>query len=232
MLKKIILITGACRGIGFETAKQLGRLGHCIILSGRNENDLNQAIQNLKDAQMDAQGLVMDVTSQESIRKASDIFGKQKLKLDVLINNAAVLFSEDDSILHGDETMQQLTFLTNSSGPLKVSRAFLPYMNSPSRIINISSSGGSMTGTVGGWSPAYCASKSLLNAITRQMAHELQAQGISVNAADPGWVRTKMGGASAPRTVSEGAATPVWLATEAPASLSGNFFRDKTEIPW
>jgi len=181
---------------------------------------------------MEAHALVMDVASEESIRQAAVEFGKLKIKLDVLINNAAILSGEDESILHSNESLQIQTITTNGLGPLRVCKAFLPVMNKPSRIINISSGGGSMTDPVGGWAPAYCVSKSLLNAITRQLANELMEDGISVNAVCPGWVKTKMGGASAPRSVSQGAVTPVWLATEAPQNLSGKFFRDKTEIPW
>ena len=89
-----------------------------------------------------------------------------------------------------------------------------------------------MTDPVEGWSPAYCVSKTLLNAITRQLAYELRRVRISVNAVCPGWVKTDMGGMSAPRTVEQGADTAVWLAMEAPADLTGKFFRNRSEIPW
>jgi len=231
-MRKNILITGSNRGIGFETAMQLGKLGHFIILSARNENKLSEAVEELKTEGIACTGLLMDVGDDESILQAALTFQKQKIKLDVLINNAAVLSKEDNSLLGNDDAIQMKTLTTNSLGPLRVCRAFLPTMNKPSRIINISSGGGSMTDPVGGWAPAYCISKTLLNAITRQMAYELAQAGISVNALCPGWVQTKMGGASAPRPVSKGAHTPVWLATEAPHELTGKFFRDKTEIPW
>ena len=96
----------------------------------------------------------------------------------------------------------------------------------------ISSGAGSMSDEVATYSPAYCVSKTLLNAITRQLAHELKGKNISVNAVCPGWVRTDMGGMLASRSVAKGAETPVWLATEAPQSLTGKFFRDKEEILW
>jgi NAD(P)-dependent dehydrogenase (short-subunit alcohol dehydrogenase family) len=89
-----------------------------------------------------------------------------------------------------------------------------------------------MSDPVGGWSPAYCVSKTLLNSITRQLAYELESKNISVNAVCPGWVRTDMGGKNASRMVEKGAETPVWLATEAPQELTGKFFRDKKQIPW
>ena len=231
-MKKNILITGANRGIGLETARQLGKLGHLIILTARNEDSLMEAARQLKSEEVETKTLVMDVASEVSIRQAAVEFGKLKIKLDVLVNNAAILSSEDESILHSNEALQLQTITTNGIGPLRVCKAFLPVMNKLSRVINISSGGGSMTDPVGGWAPAYCVSKSLLNAITRQLAYELTEAGISVNAVCPGWVKTRMGGASATRSVSKGATTPVWLATEAPQNLSGKFFRDKTEIPW
>ena len=86
--------------------------------------------------------------------------------------------------------------------------------------------------SVGGWSPAYCVSKTLLNAITKQLAYELEGKNISVNAVCPGWVRTDMGGTGATRSVEKGAETPVWLSSEAPQNLTGLFFRDKKVISW
>ena len=88
-----------------------------------------------------------------------------------------------------------------------------------------------MSDPVGGWSPAYCISKSLLNAITRHLAYELKSKNISVNAMCPGWVKTDMGGKSAPRNVEQGADTAVWLAT-ADKIPTGKFFSDRKEIPW
>ena len=124
------------------------------------------------------------------------------------------------------------TINTNSFGPLNVTKAFLPFIKSPGRIVMISSGGGVLNGEVGGWSPAYCVSKTLLNAITKQLAHELRDRNISVNAVCPGWVRTDLGGAGASRSVEKGAETPVWLSSEASQNLTGLFFRDKAVISW
>ena len=121
---------------------------------------------------------------------------------------------------------------TAAFGPLRVTKDFLPFIPSGGRVIMISSGGGSMTDEVGGWWPAYCVSKSLLNAITRHLAYELSEKNISVNAVCPGWVKTEMGGRGAPRSVERGAETITWLATEAPLKLTGKFFRDRKEIPW
>jgi NAD(P)-dependent dehydrogenase (short-subunit alcohol dehydrogenase family) len=230
-MTKTILITGSGKGIGFEIARQLAKLGHHIILTARNETSLKLAVQHLKDQQANVEGLVMDISDETSIRQAVHDFADLNIKLDVLINNAAIMLNNDKSLLQEEEVLLH-TLTTNCFGALRVCKAFVPYMNRPSRIINISSGGGSMTDPPGGWAPAYCVSKTLLNSITRQLAFELHSKNISVNAVCPGWVQTDMGGAGAPRTVDKGAETPVWLSTEAPQELTGKFFRDKKQIPW
>ncbi len=227
-----ILITGANKGIGFETARQLGLQGHRIILSGRDEARLDKAAKALTSQGVLMDTLMMDVHSDESIETAAKTFSNSTFKLDVLINNAAQLDKEDNSLLRDDERILSETLTTNSVGPLRVIRAFLPHLKTPgARIINLSSGGGSMTDPVGGWSPAYCISKSLLNAITRHLAYELEPKRITVNAVCPGWVKTDMGGKSAPRGVERGAETVVWLAT-AKELPTGKFFRDKKVIAW
>jgi NAD(P)-dependent dehydrogenase (short-subunit alcohol dehydrogenase family) len=162
---------------------------------------------------------------------AADWVKKRFGKLDVLINNAAILLRQDQSLLTSDVEIYKQTIETNAHAHLHVTRHFLPLMTRGSRIIMTSSGGGSMTDPVGGWSPAYCVSKTLLNSITRQLAYELTNKQIAVNAFCPGWVRTDMGGKSAPRSVDQGADTAVWLATKDEVS-TGRFFRDRREIEW
>jgi len=228
---KCILITGANKGIGFEIARQLSKLGHRVIISGRDNTRLDEAKQKFIEENLTVEHLIMDVGDSHSISAAAEVLRKKNIQLDVLINNAAILLKTDQHILQDDgETLQQ-TLNVNSIGPLRVCKAFLPLIADRGRIINISSGGGSMTDPVGGWSPAYCVSKTFLNSITRQLAYELSSRQISVNAMCPGWVKTDMGGRSAPRTVQEGADTAAWLAT-AEKIPTGKFFRDRKEIPW
>jgi NAD(P)-dependent dehydrogenase (short-subunit alcohol dehydrogenase family) len=229
---KNVLITGANRGIGFEISRQLGRKGFHVIISGRDGKRLSVALSGLKDEGISAEMILMDVSKTDSVQLAAEALARKEIKLDVLINNAAILLKEDRSIISMDPGVFDQTININSFGPHRVSQAFIPLINNPGRIINISSGGGSMTESVGGWAPAYCVSKTLLNSITRQMAYELSERGISVNAVCPGWVRTEMGGRSATRPVEKGAETPVWLAADASYKLTGKFFRDKTQIPW
>jgi NAD(P)-dependent dehydrogenase (short-subunit alcohol dehydrogenase family) len=229
---KTVLITGANKGIGLETARQLGKKGFRVVLAGRNAERLEDAQKSLESDRTVVETLLMDVSDMASINKAASNFKVLKYKIDVLINNAGILLKQDSSVLQKEEAVFSQTIETNAFGPLRVTKAFLPYINSPGRIINVSSDGGSMSGAVGGWAPSYCTSKAFLNMITRQMAHELSAQNIIVNAVSPGWVKTDMGGSSAIRTVQQGAETSVWLASEADASFTGQFFMDKKAIAW
>ena len=174
----------------------------------------------------------MDVSNLESIENAAKQFTSKKLILDVLVNNAGINIKGDNKLLQNDKNILDQTINTNSYGPLFVSKAFLPFIVSPGRIVMISSGGGVLNGEVAGWSPAYCVSKTLLNAITKQLAHELKDKNIAVNAVCPGWVRTDMGGAGATRPVEKGAKTPVWISSEASQDLTGLLFRDKKVISW
>ena len=227
-----ILITGSNRGIGFEIARQCASRGFRVFISGRDESKLQEAREKLKVENLLVESLEMDVSDPESILTAARTFRKMDIPLDVLINNAAIGIKGDASLSVGTDDVFHRTLLTNSYGPLRVTRAFLPMISSPGRIIMISSGGGSMTDKPGGWWPAYCVSKTLLNGITRHLASELENKNIAVNAVCPGWVRTDMGGSGASRTVEKGAETPVWLAREAPQDLTGKFLRDKKVIPW
>lgn len=229
---KTALITGANKGIGFEIARQLGRQGFQVFLSGRNEGEVEKALAQLTKEGLRVIPLRMDVTDKESIQAAVRQFGSLNFNLDVLVNNAAILLKTDTRLSRDADEIMEQTITTNCFGPLWVSKAFLPFMNNPARIVMMSSGGGSMTDPVGGWSPAYCVSKTLLNSITRQLAYELQSRNIVVNAVCPGWVKTDMGGSGANRPVAKGAETPVWLATDAPQNLSGKFIRDKRVIDW
>lgn len=226
------LITGANQGIGFEIARQLLKKGFHVIISGRDEMKLSEAVNELKSEFTSVEMVLMDVSNFESVKAAAQTLAQKNLQFDVVINNAAILLKEDISLIGHDDEILKTTINTNCYGPMRVIHAFLPLMKSPGRIINLSSDGGSMSDPVGGWSPAYCVSKAMLNSITRQIAFELSDKNIVVNAVTPGWVRTNMGGKSAPRSVDQGARTPVWLASDAPLDLTGKFFKDKSEIKW
>ncbi|HEV8515509.1 MAG TPA: SDR family oxidoreductase [Cyclobacteriaceae bacterium] len=231
MGKKIILVTGSNKGIGFEVVRQLAKLGHQVILTARDEAKGLEALKKLKTEGLNVQFIPLDVTNEKSIQQAASKVKSDFGKLDVLINNAAISLRGDHSLLTNDSAITEQIINTNALAQLAVTRAFQSLIPNGGRIIMISSGGGSMSDPVGGWSPAYCVSKSFLGAITRHLAYEFSSRKISVNALDPGWVKTDMGGRSAPGSVEEGADTPVWLATTEKIA-TGKFFRNRKEIPW
>jgi len=230
--KKVILVTGANKGIGFEIVRQLARLGHSVILTSRDEIKGQAAQAQLRSENLMVETLQLDITNEESIRTACNKVKSAYGRLDVLINNAAILLKNDYSLLKNDLSVLKQTVDSNTYAQLVVTRIFSPIIsNNGGRIIMTSSDGGSMSEPVGGWSPAYCVSKSFLNAITRHLAYEFNDRGISVNAFDPGWVKTDMGGQSAPGSVEQGADTAVWMATvENPGT--GKIYYHRREISW
>jgi NAD(P)-dependent dehydrogenase (short-subunit alcohol dehydrogenase family) len=229
---KNALITGANKGIGREVARQLASKDFHVFIGARNA-DAGRAVTNaLAKKGMKATFLHFDVSSAESVAAASGEFAKIANHLDVLVNNAGILLDGDSAILTISDGLIRKTLETNTLGPLRVTREFAALLakSSAPRVINVSSGGGQLTDGADGWAPAYCISKTALNAVTSQLAAALP--NFAVNSVCPGWVRTDMGGAGAPRSVEEGADTIVWLATDAPQSLTGKFLRDRKPIPW
>ena len=151
-------------------------------------------------------------------------------QLGVLVNNAGIMIDKGNIVKMPIDALQQ-TIQTNVYGPIRIIQSLLPLLASGARIINMSSGLGSLS-SMSRYSPAYSISKTMLNAVTRQFASVLAGRNIAVNSVSPGWVRTAMGGQSAPRSVEKGAETVVWLATEAPGTLTGKFLQDKQEIDW
>ena len=228
---KTVLITGANRGIGFETARQLAGRGHHVVIGVRSEQRGQKALSELNGAGK-VSLLVLDVSDSKSIAAAASRFAPIG-QLDVLINNAGIYPDEGLSVLTISREQIVSTFQTNTFGPLEMTRAFLPHLkkSSAARVINMSSGYGQLEGLSANV-PSYCLSKMTLNGITIMLAEALKDHRIAVNSMCPGWVRTDMGGSTAPRSVAEGADTAVWLASEADQKLTGKFFRDRKEIPW
>jgi len=222
--KTSVLITGAGQGIGLEIAKQLASRDCTVWLTARDSRRGEKAARELDG---DVRFLTLDVGDQSSIEKAA----AQVSKLDVLINNAAVLLDQETDVLNLPAEVIRATFDANTVAPLMVAQAFLPQLRQSKhpRIINISSGAGQLS-EPSTWAPAYRFSKAALNSITTTLAAALP--GFAVNSVCPGWVRTRMGGNAAPRSVQQGADTPVWLALDAPQTLTGEFLRDREVIPW
>jgi NAD(P)-dependent dehydrogenase (short-subunit alcohol dehydrogenase family) len=223
------LVTGANKGIGLEVARQLAALGWRVFVGARDAVRGEAAAESIEG---DAELLELDVTQPTSIAKAVREMGAHVSQLDVLVNNAAILEDGDSSVLSLSPEIARRTLETNVLGPLRVTQGFVPLLRkSPAaRVINVSSAAGQLGGDLSGFAPAYSISKTALNGLTVQLAAALP--GMAVNSISPGWVRTDMGGSNAPRSVQEGAAGIVWLAAEAPQSLTGKFLRDREILDW
>jgi NAD(P)-dependent dehydrogenase (short-subunit alcohol dehydrogenase family) len=154
-------------------------------------------------------------------------------RLDVLVNNAAILLDEGQSILDLDPRDFEQTFRINVLGAFLMTQRFAPLLRKSGhgRVVNVSSGAGQLS-SMTSYAPAYSTSKAALNAITILFANAMRADGVLVNCADPGWVRTDMGGPAAPRSVEEGADTIVWLATLPDGGPTGGFFHDRKKIAW
>jgi NAD(P)-dependent dehydrogenase (short-subunit alcohol dehydrogenase family) len=228
--QKTALITGANKGIGYEIARQLLAKGLRVFLTARNIAAGKKAESSL---QGEVEFLQMDVSDDASIEHAAKRYGELGNALDVLINNAAIYPDENVDILTISREQLVKTFQTNTFGPLKVTQAFLPFLkkSSNARVINISSGYGEIDG-LSQKVPSYCLSKLTLNGVTIMLDQALRSDGFAVYVMCPGWVRTDMGGVNASRSVEEGADTAIWLATDAPADLSGEFFRDRKVVRW
>lgn len=228
-VRRIAVVTGANRGIGLETARRLADEGMLVVLACRDEAAGREAARRLG-----AEARALDAASESSCERFVRGTLAAHGRVDVLVNNAAVFLDGRKGVLETDDATLRATFETNLLGPWRLCRALLPGMveRGYGRVVNVSSGAGSLTDMTD-YAPAYSASKAALNALTRLCADAVSgAPDVKVNSVCPGWVRTRMGGASAPRAVEEGADTVAWLATLPRDGPHGGFFRDRRPIPW
>ena len=230
MSVRTALVTGANRGIGLEVCRQLGKSGHRIILTGRERHAVEDAAAQLSREGISVRPEVMEVASSGSVQECRHRLLASKVHVDILINNAGIyppgdLFSTPEPVVR--EVMD-----TNFYGALWTARAFVPDMlrRKFGRVVNVSSGYGSFSEGLKG-PAAYSLSKAALNALTLKLASEVHGD-VKVNAACPGWVRTRMGGPNASRSVEEGADTIVWLATLPKSGPHGGLFRDRRPADW
>ena len=240
--KKIALITGANKGIGLETARQLGKQGITVLVGARDEAKANRAAEELRKEGLDVHGIVIDVTDADSIRKAAARIEREHGRLDILVNNAGVMF-DDQEKKPSEQSLDvwRKTFETNLFGLVATTQALLPLLrkSASGRIVNLSSILGSIHFHATPGSPvydtklpAYDVSKSAVNAYTVHLAHELKDTAIKVNAAHPGWVKTDMGGEGATMEISDGAKTSVALATIGADGPNGAYMHMGETLPW
>lgn len=248
MAQKIAFITGGNRGIGFQTALELGKIdGIKVVIGARDAADGKQAAEKLRVGGVDAEFLEFDVTKPEDVDAAYEHFAANPGYLDILINNAGIAaggfppVGSEHSTAEVPLPLLHKVFETNFFAPVALTNKLLPLLKkSPAgRIVNLSSILGSLalhadptSGIYHAKSFAYDASKTALNAFTVHLAYELRDTRVKVNSAHPGWVKTDMGGEQAPMELKDGAMTSVALATLPEDGPSGGYFHLGKPLPW
>ncbi|HEX4947962.1 MAG TPA: SDR family oxidoreductase [Blastocatellia bacterium] len=243
MTKKVALITGANKSIGLETARQLGALGVTILVGARDEARGTQATETLKDEGVDAHFVKLDVTDAATHTSAAQYIADTFGRLDILINNAGILLDAGVPVSVASVDNWRTTFETNVFAVVALTQTLLPLIkkSDAGRIVNLSSILGSLTLNSDPNSPlaagasfntAYNASKAALNMFTIHLANELKNTPIKVNSVHPGWVKTDMGGASAPMELVDGAKTSVAMAMLPEDGPTGTYVHLGESLPW
>lgn len=244
-MSKIAFITGANRGLGLETARQLAAQNYTVILGARDLEKGEAAAQSLREGGADAHAVQIEVADEESVRRAAREVEEKFGHIDVLINNAGINVEHSSSGLISPSALSlqafKQTYDTNVFGAFSVLHAFLPLLQKSDapRVVNVSSSLGSLADGSDPGSPfygvntaAYNSSKSALNGLTVALAKELRDTPIKINSACPGWVRTEAGGPNAPRSLEEGPRIFVTLATLPADGPTGGFFDENGPVAW
>jgi len=242
--KKIALITGANRGIGFETARQLGQKNVTVVVGARSYEKAKETADKLVKENIEAYPVALDVTKDQDRKAAARFIAEKFGVLDILINNAGVGGEGDvltPKTIETSETELENVFNTNLFSVIALTREVLPLLkkSAAGRIVNLSSILGSLTLQANPQSPiapfkafAYNASKTALNQFTVHLAAELKGTNIKVNSAHPGWVKTELGTQHAQLEVADGAKTSVALALLGPDGPNGQFIHDGQNLPW
>jgi NAD(P)-dependent dehydrogenase (short-subunit alcohol dehydrogenase family) len=242
-VRKVALITGANKGIGLETARQLGKLGVTTLVGARDLAKGEEAAEVLRGIGVDAQAIKLDVLKPADYAAAAEFINQEFGRLDILINNAGVMLDArtgNETSTTSDKVMRD-TFDTNFFAVVELTQTLLPLIrkSTAGRIVNLSSILASLTLHATKGSPiydaktfAYDTSKAALNSFTIHLAHELRGTKIKVNSAHPGWVKTDMGGEGAMMEIVDGAKTSVQLATLGEDGPSGGYFHMGETLPW
>ena len=227
---RVALVSGANRGIGLEICRQLAERGLTVILGSRDEEKGRRAAEDLSGNVVAHQ---LDVTDWGSVGRLASSVREDFRHIDVLVNNAGISNDDGQSGAEADLGRVQEALEANLLGAWRLCEVAIPHMKREGygRIVNVST-GLAALEDMGGGSPGYRVSKTGLNALTRILASELRGSGILINAVNPGWVQTDMGGVGATRSVQEGADGVVWAATLPNNGPTGGFFRDRRHVAW
>jgi NAD(P)-dependent dehydrogenase (short-subunit alcohol dehydrogenase family) len=241
--KKIALVTGGNKGIGLETARQLGKLGILVLVGARDLAKGEKAVEELKEDGVDARAVKLDVDNAADYEAVKKLIEKDYGRLDILINNAGIMLDgrKGNETSKTSQDVLRKTFNTNFFAVVGLTQTLLPLLKKSlgGRIVNLSSILGSNTlhATPGSFiydakTFAYDASKAALNSFTIHLAHELKDTKIKVNSAHPGWVKTEMGGEGAQLDIETGAKTSVELATLQDSGPNGAYVHLGKPLPW
>jgi NAD(P)-dependent dehydrogenase (short-subunit alcohol dehydrogenase family) len=245
-MKKIALITGASKGLGFETAYQLGVKGYTVIVTAKTQQKSNESAEKLKSKGINAVGMQLDVVNNNDIDNISKSINEHFGILDILVNNAGVQL-DFPGFMPGNSTetvtmdILKQTFEINYFAPIALTQKLLPLLkkSNAGRIVNVSSIMGSLTLHADLNSPiygikllAYNSSKTALNQFTLHLAEALKDSPIKANSAHPGWVKTDLGGEYAPMSIEDGVKTIVDLSTLDENGPTGAFIHLGESLPW
>ncbi len=239
--KKIALVTGANKGIGFEITRQIGRTGVTVLVGTRNKAAGGEAAAALAAEGIDARFIAIDVADYASIEAAAGVITSGFGRLDILVNNAGINDPADGPAPTARLDAVERVLRTNFLGALAVTQAMLPLLlkSQAARIVNVSSGLGSLTQNGDPAYPGaatkligYSASKAALNMLTVQLAYLLRDAGIKVNCADPGYTATDLNGHRGTQTIPEGAAEAIRLALLPDDGPTGTYSDSKGVVPW
>lgn len=239
--KQVAFITGANRGIGFETALRLAEKDITVILGARDKAKGEEAAKKIQDKGFSVIPYQFDIDNLADHKKAYEYINKEFGKLDILINNAGIFIDRGTTASTVSSEVLRKTFETNFFNLISLTQTLLPLIKKApaGRIVNLSSILGSLTeqstpnsSVYGSQMLAYDASKTALNAFTVHLANELKNTKIKVNSAHPGWVKTDMGGSEAPLDIEEGGKTSVELALLSDNGPTGGFFHQGEKLGW
>lgn len=243
--KKVALITGANKGLGLETARQLGKQGITVLVGARDADRGTKAVEELKAEGIDAHFVHLDLEKASTFADAKKYIENLYGKLDILVNNAGIIAEQsgwgENTVTKTTGAELRKTFDTNFFNLIELTQVLLPLIEKApaGRIVNLSSILGSLELHATPGSPiydaksfAYDASKTALNQFTVHLAHALKGTNVKVNSAHPGWVKTDLGTDAAPMHVVDGAKTSVWLATLPADGPTGGYFHMQDRLPW